>query len=208
MKTTLRILFLLILFTSVNSFAQVKSIDSERLAKMMEGSFSSEDQSKNDSDYLDLRLHMKRIWPDRTDGKWLYVEQAAASTQDKPYRQRVYRITNTYEGRFESAVFNLNDPLRFAGEWRKEEPLSELTPDSLIFNEACADTLTLMNDDGYEGGSRGKNCTSDLRGAKFITTEIKLSLDGIIVWERGFDEDDKQVWGTAKGGYFFKRINK
>lgn len=207
MKTTLKILFLLILFTSVSSFAQVKSIDSDRLVKMMEGSFSSEDQSKNDSDYLDIRLHMKRIWAARTDGKWLYVEQATASEQDKPYRQRVYRITNTYEGRFESAIFNLNDPLRFVGEWRKEEPLSELTPDSLIINEGCADTLTLMNDDGYEGGSRGKNCMSNLRGAKYSTTEIKLSRDGIFVWERGFDENDKQVCGAIKGGYIFKRIN-
>ena len=206
MKIILIILFHFILLTAANSFAQVKSIDSERLVKMMEGSFSSEEQSKSDSDYSDIRLHMKRIWPGRTDGKWLYVEQATASDQDKPYRQKVFKITNTYEGRFKSAVYTLNDPVRFAGEWRNETPLSELTPDSLNISEGCADTLTLMNDDGYEGGSRGKNCTSDLRGAQYATTEIKLSHDGIIIWERGFDEDDKQVWGAQKGGYVFKRI--
>jgi len=206
MKITSKILFLITLFAATNSFSQVKSIDSERLVKMMEGSFSSEDQSKNDSDYLDIRLHMKRIWPGRADGKWLYVEQSAASAQDEPYRQRVYRITNTYEGRFESSVFTLNDPLRFAGEWKKENPLSDLIPDSLSMREGCAVTLTLMNDGGYEGSTNSKACSSDLNGAKYVTSEVKLSEDGIISWDRGFDENDKQVWGAVKEGYVFKRV--
>jgi len=207
MKIILLILFHFILLTAAKSFSQVKSVDSDRLVKMMEGSFSSEDQSKNDSDYFDIRLHMKRIWRARTDGKWLYVEQATALEQDKPYRQRVYRITNTYEGRFESEVFTLNAPLRFSGEWKKENPLSELTPDSLDIREGCAVTLTLMNDGGYEGSTRGKGCSSDLRGAKYATSEVKLSQDCIISLDRGFDENDNQVWGAIKGGYIFKRIN-
>ncbi|MEO6693869.1 MAG: chromophore lyase CpcT/CpeT [Ignavibacteria bacterium] len=208
MKIILRLAFLLIIFYSANTFSQVKSIDSERLVKMMEGSFSSEEQSKNDSDYLDIRLHMKRIWTDRTDGKWLYVEQASASAVNKPYRQRVYRITNTYEGRFESTVFTINDPLRFTGEWKNEHALSGLTPDSLSIREGCAVILTLMNDGGYEGGTKGKKCLSELRGAKYATSEVNLSQEGILSWDRGFDENDIQVWGAVKGGYFFKRLEQ
>lgn len=206
-KIVLIILTLLIAASS-KTFSQIKSIDINKLVTMMEGSFSSEEQSKNDSDYYDIRLHMKRIWPEISSAYYLYVEQAVASAQEKPYRQRVYRITNTYEGRFESAVFTMKDPLRFAGEWKKENPLSELTPDSLTRREGCSVILTLMNDDTYEGSTEGNNCESDLRGAKYATSEVMISKDGIISWDRGYDAEGRQVWGAEKGGYIFKRINE
>ncbi len=206
MKSVINFVIILLVITSVKSFSQVKSIDTERLVTMMQGSFSSEEQSANDSDYFDIRLEMKRIWPERTDAKWLYVEQAVASMKEKPYRQRVYKITNTNEGRFESAVFTMKDPLRFAGEWGKENPLSGLTPDSLEVREGCSVYLTLMNNGSYEGSTNGKDCQSDLRGAKYATSEVVISDEGIKSWDRGYDENDKQVWGAEKGGYVFKRI--
>ncbi|MBK8549754.1 MAG: chromophore lyase CpcT/CpeT [Ignavibacteria bacterium] len=202
-----KVFFTIFLFSIFlqQSFCQIKSINTSALVAMMEGSFSSEEQSKNDSDYYDIRLHMKRIWPELSPAYWLYVEQATAEAQDKPYRQRVYRITNTYEGRFESAVFTITDPLRFAGEWKKENPLSELNPDSLTLREGCSVILTLMNDTTYEGSTEGNNCLSDLRGAKYATSEVKITSDKIISWDRGYDEEGKQVWGAVKGGYVFKR---
>lgn len=206
MKSVINFIIILFVITSVKSYSQVKSIDTERLVTMMQGSFSSEEQSLSDSDYYDIRLEMKRIWPERSDAKWLYVEQAVASMKDKPYRQRVYKITNTYEGRFESAVYTLKDPLRFAGEWKKENPLSGLIPDSLEAREGCSVILTLMNNGSYEGSTNGKDCQSDLRGAKYATSEVVISDEGIKSWDRGYDENDKQVWGAEKRGYVFKKL--
>lgn len=203
---TLLLLFAILITTSSKTFSQIKSIDTGKLVSFMEGSFSSEEQSKNDSDYYDIRLHMKRIWPEISSAYYLYVEQAVASAQEKPYRQRVYRITNTYEGRFESAVFTIKDPLRFAGEWKKENPLTELTPDSLTVREGCSVILTLMTNDHYEGSTEGNNCESDLRGAKYATSEVRISKDEIISWDRGYDADGRQVWGAEKGGYVFKKV--
>lgn len=191
-----------------NGFTQIKSINTAALVEMMEGSYSSEEQSKSDSDYFDIRLHMKRIWPEISSAYWLYVEQATAEAPDKPYRQRVYRITNTYEGRFESAVFTINNPLRFAGEWKKDKPLADLTPDSLNIREGCSVILTLMTDTTYEGSTEGDNCQSDLRNANFATSEVKIEKDRIISWDRGFDETGKQVWGAVKGGYIFLKVNE
>lgn len=203
---TLLLLFAILITNSSKTFSQIKSIDNGKLVSFMEGSFSSEEQSKNDSDYYDIRLHMKRIWPEISSAYYLYVEQAIASAQEKPYRQRVYRITNTYEGRFESAVFTMKDPLRFSGEWKKENPLSELTPDSLTAREGCSVILTLMTNEYYEGSTEGNNCESDLRGAKYATSEVKISNDEIISWDRGYDSEGRQVWGAEKGGYVFKRV--
>ena len=204
------------IFLSSRSEAQQKSIDIKSLVNLMEGSFSSEEQSLNDTDYFDIRLEMKRIWKNLTteeeenknavDEYWIYVEQASAEALDKPYRQRVYRITRTYEGRFESTVFTFNEPLRYAGDWKLDEPLAALTPDSLTQKEGCTVTLTMMGKDHYEGGTKGKDCESELRGAKYATSEVEIFADRIISWDRGFDENDVQVWGAKKGGYVFMRI--
>lgn len=200
-------LTIIIALIFAESRSQTKSTDTEALVKLMEGSFSSEEQSKSDSDYFDIRLHMTRIWKDRTDAYWLYAEQAMAEQQDKPYRQRIYRITNTSDGRFESTVFIFPDPLRLAGAWKSENPLSELTPDSLSEREGCTVILALMTEGVYSGGTTGTNCSSDLRGAKYAVSEVTVTPSGLITWDRGFDENNNQVWGAVKGGYQFRRVD-
>lgn len=202
------IIFLIII--SQKTFSQdaiVKAVDINALVNMMEGSFSSEEQSKNDTDYFDIRLHMKKIWPDRADGKWLYVEQAVADYSEKPYRQRVYCIIQTGSNSFESAVFTLNEPLRFTGVWQNGNPLSGLTPDSLTVREGCTVYLTLINDTTFQGSTKDNNCLSERSGAKYATSEVIITKDEIISWDRGFDENGIQVWGAEKGGYIFKRVD-
>ena len=63
-----------------------------------------------------------------------------------------------------------------------------------------------MNNGSYEGSTNGKDCQSDLRGAKYATSEVVISDEGIKSWDRGYDENDKQVWGAEKGGYVFKKL--
>jgi hypothetical protein len=33
-----------------------------------------------------------------------------------------------------------------------------------------------------------------------------ITPDGMVSWDRGFDEDNRQVWGSAVGGSVFDRI--
>ena len=70
------------------------------LTDFMVGSFSSAKQAEKDPEnFRDIRLEMARIWPDRDDGVWLYVEQAVATSLARPYRQRVYRLTANADAR-------------------------------------------------------------------------------------------------------------
>ena len=62
------------------------------VASYLAGEFSSAQQAGADPDYRDVRLRMTPIWAERRGEHWLYVEQALASTLDRPYRQRVYRL--------------------------------------------------------------------------------------------------------------------
>jgi hypothetical protein len=200
MKKIIKLLFFLIL--PIITYSQN---DVQVLVEYMVGSFSSKEQSESDSNYFNIELEMVQIWQDRTDGPWIYVEQAAAETKEKPYRQRVYQIKKRSDGKIESVVYSIPDPSRFTGDYKKEFPLLRLTPDSLMLR-SCCEVVLYRTDDGYfEGGTIDKNCSSDLRGASYAASEVMIDKDKIITWDRGFDENGNQVWGAAKGGYIFKK---
>lgn len=187
------------------SFLTSAQRDVEELVEYMVGSFSSKEQAEKDSSYFNIELEMVQIWKDRTDGPWIYIEQAVAETKDKPYRQRVYQLRKRNDGKIESLVYTIPDPLRLAGDYKNEFPLLRLTPDSLILKEGCEVVLYRTDYGHFEGGTIDKNCPSDLRGASYATSEVMIDKDKMISWDRGFDENGKQVWGAAEGGYIFKK---
>lgn len=80
----------------------------------MEGSYNSTEQHlKDTTNYFDIRLQIQPIWKNKKDGYWFYVEQAVADFIDKPYRQRVYHLSENADGKLTSVVYTFNDPLRF-----------------------------------------------------------------------------------------------
>jgi reactive intermediate/imine deaminase len=184
----------------------VQAGDLETLAGWMSGSFSSRAQAEEDPAYFDIRLEMQPIWGERTDGIWLYVEQAAASSLERPYRQRVYHLTAQEDGSFCSAVFEIPDALQYAGLWRNPRPLQVLSPDDLKPREGCAVILRKRDDGHFAGGTVEDACKSSLRGASYATSEVIVRPDGIESWDRGYDAAGKQVWGAEKGAYVFDRV--
>ena len=194
------------LFTSA-ALASEPTPDPElqQLTAWMTGSFSSEAQSLEDEGFHHIVLHMARIWPDRTDGVWLYVEQAAASSADRPYRQRVYHVRRVGEDLFASSVFTFTDPLDHAGAWQKESPLADLSVIDLEVREGCSIYLKQRTDGMFEGSTLGRLCDSTLRGASWASSEVVIGPDGLVSWDRGWDDDGLQVWGAEKAGYRFDR---
>lgn len=174
----------------------------ENLVSMMEGKYSSEEQSKSDSNYFNISLVMTKIWSDRHDGKWLYVEQAVSSKLDKPYRQRVYHLQHPSKGIFTSEIYTIKDALSFAGLHNDPEKKHKLSFDLIELKDGCTVTLKKQNN-LYVGGTSEDNCPSDLRGAKYATTKIILKKGELDSWDQGFDSTGKQVWGATKRGYVF-----
>ncbi len=180
----------------------------EELTRFMVGSFSSAEQAREDpKHFFDIRLEVARIWKERTDGVWLYVEQAAAESIAKPYRQRVYRLTAGADGRFRSEIFSFkNDPLKHAGAWKQATPLAALSPEDLESRKGCAVLLVADGNGGYAGATQAQECESVLRGASYATTEVRVDGRGMVSWDRGYDLAGKQVWGATAGGYRFTRV--
>jgi len=177
----------------------------EPLVELMVGSFSSAEQAQADTAYYDIRLEMVRIWPERTDAHWMYIEQAVAGHTDAPYRQRVYRVTQVEDDLYRSEVFALPDPKSVVGEWLSRDPLSDLTPDDLIPRAGCAVYLRRDECGEYAGATIGKGCASSIGEAAYATSEVLVGPDRIESWDRGFDAEGNQVWGAEKGPYVFLR---
>jgi hypothetical protein len=171
----------------------------------MTGSFSSTRQHLADPDnYYDIRLHMVPVWEQCPDGPWLYVEQASAEGPQRPYRQRVYRLRANSDGTLESVVYELpGDPLRFAGAWREPARLEALAPRDLVRREGCSIMIRKNPDGMFVGSTSGKGCRSKLRGASYATSEVVIGPDRLTSWDRGFDAEDRQVWGAIEGAYIF-----
>jgi hypothetical protein len=202
-KVLLAIVFILL---SIDLFAQNKS-ELEELVNWMTGSFSSAEQSKNDSDYYNISLEMHRIWKDNNYGYWLYVEQAVSNTKDKPYRQRIYHLYEE-DGIIKSVIYSLPDEKKFIGGWKDVSVFDNLSPEQLEIRKGCEVIIKRKDDKTFIGSTVEKNCTSNLRGATYATTEVIITKDTMISWDRGFKDKDEQVWGATKGGYIFKKIIK
>lgn len=201
-------IFTILCFISLFSYSQADKISKKhvkQLVKYMCAEFSSEEQSKSDTDFYHITLRMKRILQSDENGYWLYVEQATANAQLKPYRQRVYHISKYNDTTIESQVYELNTPKLYIGGWKQPTLLQQLTKDSLQERKGCSIYLQ-KNGKLFTGSTPGKQCISTLRGANYATSEVTVYPDKLISWDRGWNNEDKQVWGAEKGGYIFKRL--
>jgi len=182
----------------------------------MVGSFSSEAQSKLDADFFDIRLRMDEIWSDQPgDGVWLYVEQAIATSLEAPYRQRIYHLTpinyTSGDGKarsmYVSEVWMLpGDPLRFVGAGADPSKLTTIKPADLTRKDGCEVILAPAPDGTFAGSTLGRACPSERQGAVYATSMVKVDADGLTTWDRGYDDNAKQVWGATKAGYEFRRV--
>jgi len=179
--------------------------DLDTLADYMTGSFSSAEQAKSDTNFSDIRLQQARIWPNRTDGYWFYVEQAAAENLDRPYRQRVYHLFQKSDSLLQSTVYTLPNPSDFVGAWENPTVLAELTPEDLTEREGCAIILKKYGNEAFVGSTESLRCDSKIGGASFATSIVLINATEIYSWDRGFDMEGNQVWGARTGGYIFKK---
>lgn len=181
--------------------ADTNDTPAARVAAMMQGHYDSRDQAARDADYHAISLVMVPIWPTRTDGHWLYVEQAMADKPAEPYRQRVYRVAGGADGAVVSEVYTLAEPKVYVQGWRTGA-LARLEHKALAPRTGCAVHLRAQVE-GWTGATRGKACASERSGAAYATAEVQLDGARLTSWDRGFDAADGQAWGATKGPYVF-----
>ena len=209
MAKILPFLFIGFLFQNFYFFEKPHPVEStihlEELFSLMQGSFDSQQQSQNDSTYYNISLHMIPIWKEK--GHFLYVEQALSSTKDKPYRQRIYELTQVNDSIYKSTIYTLSVDSLWIGKWRTPAAFDSISTKDINLKEGCEVLLKRVNPKHYIGKTGDTSCESSLRGAVFARSEVEIFEDTIISWDRGFDANGAYVWGAEKSGYIFNKRN-
>ena len=220
-----KFLLLAILLFSFQARAQMRLTkdDLVELKNRLEGNFDSQEQSQLDKNFSNISLHIKEISLNnktkpnlktktktksvkQSEGIYLYVEQAPMATPEKPSRQCVYFLSRKGDSVLSCQVFEMKEPNRFAGAWGEPSKLSKLTLDSLVEKPNCI-LFFYKNDDGnYIGSTRYNGCENNLKGANYATTELSIYPSMIISRVRGFDANDKLVWGNENSGYRYRKF--
>jgi hypothetical protein len=175
------------------------------LVAIMQGHYSSEKQSIEDKDYYNISLRMTPIWKEK--GNFLFVEQAIFDKQDKPYRVRIYKVTQKSESEFMSEIYTLKNEKDWIGKWATPVAYNKLTEADIELKQGCEVVLKRVEKNKFIGATGDKTCPSELRGASFANSKVTVTKKEILSWDQGFDKEGKQVWGATKGGYHFIKTN-
>ena len=176
----------------------------DEYARIAPGIYSTEAQHRADSRYDIAEAHVTRIWPERTDGVWLYQEQAILNregmTQEQaraaPYFQRVARIARTADGRLRRDNYVLTEPKAVAGR-------PEAIIPAMLGPAGCHNILERVAA-GY-WTARTETCANGYKGAVEMRS-LSVQTERVYAnWDRGFDAKGERVWGPSDGGYIFEK---
>jgi hypothetical protein len=179
------------------------------LAGLLIGSFSTLEQSRIEG-WGYVESETVRIWPHREDGIWLYQENAflGASPEEfdpeikqRPYFQRIIRIWELNNRLVLRTIYTLNDPASVVGAFADPERIAE---DQLGAVSCSGEVHRIAH--GY-WQSNFDTCPSGLRGAVRTVSRSIHTPQGHANWDRGFDAEGTLIWGPARGGYVFDRVD-
>ena len=202
-KTIVLLVAILLAVGCKTSQNQSDSTELKELVSIMQGHYSSEKQALADKDYYNISLRMTPIW--KSKGNYLFVEQAIFDKQDKPYRVRIYKVSQR-GNEFISEIYTLKDEKAWIGKWATPEVYDQLTEADIELKSGCEVVLKRTGKNRFEGATGDKTCPSELRGASWANSKVTVTENTIHSWDQGFDKDGKQVWGATKGGYEFIKI--
>lgn len=183
----------------------------EAYAAQVIGSYSSVAQHRRDPRYDEVEARVVRIWPERTDGVWLYQEQviinqpglSAEQARARPYFQFVVRVTLHSNGILRRDNFRVSDRARWVGMTASDGRLAALSPADLE-PASCHNRIELVSP-GY-WTARTESCTNSYRGAAYMESRSISTPTGFVNWDRGFTASGEHVWGPRWGGYVFDRV--
>jgi len=158
---------------------------------------SGEEYGTENNQFSELEImRVVRIWEHKEDA-WLYLEQSAENSPEKPYRQWILRIEESQENLY------MVEPHVYIG----DKPLAGNREATYIGNHVKMDELDVLSGceffvdyDGFVAfsGSTVENfCDTDIQGASILKIKFNLMEHKIDWWEQGFDDEGKQLWGAG-----------
>ena len=190
------LLFVLISFA--DGYAECRANREDILTRMssyLTGRFTNEwDSVTTEGAVPGVRFFSARIWRNRHDGIWLYVEQNTTAT-GLPIRQRLYNFY--YRGSLPVISFYaLRDPERYVGGWKRPRDFNFDTVEKEL-KEGCDIYVMRQDAETLIGLDAGKNCTATIPGVKYLKTSIRANQYNVAVKTKAFSANDTEISGFA-----------
>ncbi|MGB3653646.1 MAG: chromophore lyase CpcT/CpeT [Rivularia sp. (in: cyanobacteria)] len=187
------------------------SIISEYLA----GEFENKEQAMTDPVwYVYLRMWQRPVSLFQEDSLTLFAEQANTLNIEKPYRQRIIRITPAIaDESFKVQYYMFKDPTAWIGAGLNYTSLNALTPEELDILPGCVLTMNVETLAPHQYKFIAKpipdtRCTFDYAGN---TIEVSLGFEAtqkeFLSYDKGIDiETRKATWGAILGPYRYTKL--
>jgi CpeT protein len=197
--------------------ARMKTEQSQNVAQWLSGKFDSSQQAAQDASYFNISLISCPVSVATEtgvvldDANYLYIEQAIAGRENAPYRQRIYRVSQTADQdnvTVQSEILLLKEPAKFLDLCSKNEG-ERVVVRAEIEERGCSVFLQKTTDAAgevrFEGRTPAGGCPSNHNGATTVESTVSLGEKSLIAWDIGRDAQGNQVWGPKEGPYIFLR---
>lgn len=171
--------------------------DMDRLHEWLTGQFESRGGAKESP----RRMLATPILEDEA-GRWIYVSQWRAD-DGKPERQFVYHLVNADEGVIALDLYSVSHSPEHPTD-PAPASLAAIDAGDLERRKGCRIQLST---DGlsYAGGTRGRDCPADYRGASRISIELTVRENEVREWLQGYDAEGDRLWNSGDAGRIYRR---
>ena len=170
---------LLALLITIFSYSQEKNHSNvDQLVNCITGKFDSNRQAQNYDQFTNIQLVIVPVWEDK-DEHWLYVEEAAGSNTQEPFKQVLYNISKSKDEGIISEVYELKNPEKFTGKWKNPSFFDQITTDNITPINDCVMYITQEAMGLFKVSTKDKACSSVQNGDKYATSILEISPEAL-----------------------------
>lgn len=212
-----KLLILTLLIVTNITFGQITQEDYQYYKQAIEGRFSSYPQTLVDTTKSDVLIRTK--WIQKLDEYDIFYTQQGEYYKGTfyPYRQRIYKTKN--EGTHILLEINTIDiPYTILQDTPKGNhptftlDLSQIKPESFQPKQGCDIKIIKVyqkdNTPILYGSTNQNDCVATFNGSTYTQVDFLILPNGLISWERGYNENHEQVWGPEESPYLFLKVSK
>lgn len=180
----------------------------QRFTAVLEGDYSNEAQYKNDSRYAHVILHIRRIWKERSDAHWYYLEQYPNGLPEEPYVQTIFGVQTMGPDSLRLSRYIIPNEREYLGAWKQKKPLRDLRPSELKALPSCDVFLEKAERTHFVGSTTGNDCSYFflVDGADYSVTRMDISHDAIQLDTEMFTNDGTKVFGKDTDAYIYEPL--
>jgi CpeT protein len=190
--------------TSLTLFSQPRE-EMNLMADWFTGEFSTKGETLIDATSGHQQIRVVRIWESRED-LWVYYEQSKLDSAHNPHRQWIFAIEEEQENLYLLQPHRLPNMAELKG--NRSQAFLENHIDISDLEEIGGCELFVEYDGfaSFTASTVEDYCDTKYQGADILHIKFNLMEDKFDWWEKGFDENGKQLWGAGKDPQVFRKV--